>query len=42
MATPHVTAAIALAAARFPDDDGPSLVERLRGTAAKLPTVGGH
>jgi subtilisin family serine protease len=42
MATPHVTAAIALAAARFPQDDRSSLVERLRGTLTKLPAMRGR
>lgn len=31
-----------LAAARFTQDDGPSLVERLLGTATKLPAMRGH
>ena len=42
MATPHVTAAVALAAAKFPEDDGPSLVERLRATVTKLSAMRGH
>ena len=35
-------AAIALAAAKFPQDDGPSLVERLHATVTMFPAMRGH
>ncbi len=40
MAAPHVSAAAALIAARFPDIDPPGIRTRLRATATRLPAMG--